>query len=172
MTDTSVELCGLKLDNPVVPGQRNLRLRQRVPRVLRHQHPRVVLVQGYDARGAFRQSHAAHRRVRCGDGQCRGVAEPRHRRRDPRGAAAVENLLPKTRHRQYFGFLGRRVRLLLRAHRQAGAGGADRGQRLVPQRAARRHVVRDLSGRRRRGDARREGRDDEARLHQTFAQRA
>ena len=41
----------------------------------------------------------------------------------------------------------------------------------MPQRAARRHVVRHLPGRRRRGDARREGGDDEARVHQTLAQR-
>ena len=46
---------------PADTGERNLRLRQRVPRVLRHQHPRVVLVQGYDARRALRQSDAPYR---------------------------------------------------------------------------------------------------------------
>ena len=152
-------------------GQRNLRLRQRVPRILRHQHPRLVLLQGDDARAALRQPHAPHRGVHGGHAQCRRAAESRHRRRDFGGAAPAAHLLSQAGHRQHLGLLGRGVRLLLRAHRRRGAGGHHRGQRLVPQRAPRRHVVRHLARGCGRGDACRQGRHDQAGLHQAEPQR-
>ena len=52
----------------------------------------------------------------------------------------------------------------------AGAGGPHRGQRQLPQRTWRRHGVRYLRRKRGGGDARRQGRNDQACLHQAEPQ--
>ena len=76
--DTSVELCGVRLDNPVVPASGTFGYGNEFREFYDINILGFVLVQGDDARGALRQSHAAHRRVYGGHDQCRGAAEPGH----------------------------------------------------------------------------------------------
>ena len=78
MTDTSVELCGLKLDNPVVPASGTFGYGNEF-----REFYDINILGSFSFKGTTREARFGNPTPRiaecaCGDDQCRGVAEPRH----------------------------------------------------------------------------------------------
>jgi len=108
MTDTSVELCGLKLDNPVVPASGTFGYGNEF-----REFYDINILGSFSFKGTTREARFGNptpRIAECGAGMINAVGlqnpgiDAVIREELPR----LKTLLPKTRHRQYFGFLGRR----------------------------------------------------------------
>ncbi len=170
--DMSVSLSGLRLDNPVVPASGTFGYGNEF-----RDFYDINILGSFSFKGTTRDARFGNptpRIAECTAGMINAVGL-----QNPGIDAVIAEELPRLKtffHKPVIanisGFSVEEYAYCCeRIDREPQGIGTHRGQRLVPQRAARRHVVRHVARVCRRGDARREGRDDQTRLHQALAQR-
>ena len=87
MVNTKVTLCGIEMDNPIIPASGTFGYGYEFAELYDINYAGYLLLQGYDPGAPLRQPHAPHRGVRRRPAERGGSAKPRRGRGDRNGAA-------------------------------------------------------------------------------------
>ena len=162
MVNTKVTLCGIEMDNPIIPASGTFGYGYEFAELYDINMLGTFSFKGNHPGAPVRQSHAPHRGVCRRTAECCGPAKPRRGRRHRNGAAEAQAGISQAGDGQCQRFFSGGIRRGLRETGRPGAGGLAGGQYLLPQRPRRRRGLRRGSQVRSRGDEGRPGGDEKA----------